>query len=105
MKHYPNTFEQWFKENLGESARDIAEHGADCGFTYITYTSDCVELFDNYQDELWELVVNTAEESRLNLMELIATFNRVDMASTFDGLKNLIVWFACEFYAYQLTDY
>lgn len=62
-------------------------------------------LTTNYQDELWELVVNTAEESRLNLMEFIATFNRVDMASTFDGLKNLIVWFACEFYAYQLTDY
>jgi hypothetical protein len=34
------TFRAWFKANLQESARDIASHGADCGFPCITYTCE-----------------------------------------------------------------
>ena len=32
-------------------ARDIAEHGADCGFRCITYTSGMVCIFDRFEDE------------------------------------------------------
>ncbi|MFK4522893.1 hypothetical protein ABIF90_000874 [Bradyrhizobium japonicum] len=41
------SFQSWFNANLKAHARDIARHGADCGFPSITYTSDTVCIFDH----------------------------------------------------------
>ena len=99
------TFRAWFKANLGESARDIAEHGADCGFPYITYTSDCVRLFDKYGDEIWNMAVEMAEQlGEPNVATMIGGFRRADMLESLDMFKNLLVWFACEELARELTD-
>jgi hypothetical protein len=54
------TFQEWFEANLSESAADIASHGADCGFPNISYTRDCVELFDHFETEIWEMAVTDA---------------------------------------------
>ena len=90
-------FQEWFNANLAESAYDIANHGADCGFPHITYTSDCVKLFDQFQDEIWEMAVSMAEDMGCrNVMEMVAGFKRSDMLETPDTFKNLMVWFACE---------
>ena len=50
------SFKDWFIEHLGESAQDIANHGADCGFGYITYTKECVELYERFEGEIWEML-------------------------------------------------
>lgn len=90
-------FRAWFRARLGESAEDIARHGADAGFPHITYTRDCVRIFDRFADEIWEMAVDEAEALGCkNVAALIAGFNRADMLADFDQFKNLLVWFACE---------
>jgi hypothetical protein len=91
------TFKQWFKDEMWEYAYDIAHHGADAGYPHITYTSDCVKLFDTYGDEIWEMAVEEAESLGCkNVCEMIATFGRADMLGSLDQFKNLMVWYACE---------
>jgi hypothetical protein len=93
----PKNFRAWFRENLADSARDIANHGADAGYPHISYTSDAVELFDKFGDEIWEMAVNEADESGLrNVCEMISHFRRADMMSSLDTFKNLMCWYACE---------
>jgi hypothetical protein len=99
------SFENWFKANLHEYARDIALHGADAGYPKITYTSHTVKIFDKFASEIWDMAVEDAEDMGCkNVAAMIAEFNRSDMLSSVDSFKNLMVWFACEKLARQLTD-
>jgi hypothetical protein len=76
--------------------RDIAEHGADCGFPCITYTSDTICIFDRFEDEIWDMAVEEAESLGCkNVAGMIAGFRRHDMLDNIGTFKNLMVWFAC----------
>ncbi|HEV2548442.1 MAG TPA: hypothetical protein VGU20_13970 [Stellaceae bacterium] len=99
------TFREWFRNHLADSARDIAEHGADSGFPHITYTSDTVKLFDQFGDEIWEMLVNDASDcGDKNVCQFIAGFRRDDMMESLDQFKNLLVWYACEKVASELAE-
>jgi hypothetical protein len=98
------TFRAWFNANLKSHAKDIANHGADCGWTGITTYADTVKLFDRFQDEIWEMLASMADDMGQSVPELIASFRRADMCETPDGFKNLLVWFACEEIARELSD-
>ena len=100
------SFENWFKANLHEYAEDIALHGADAGYPHITYTTHTVKIFDKFASEIWEMAVEDAEAMGYkNVAAMIAEFGRSDMLSSIDSFKNLMVWYACEKFAQQLTNY
>lgn len=99
------TFRAWFAANLKESARDIAEDGADCGFPHITYINDTVRIFDRYGAEIWEMAVSDAEDmGDGNVSAMISHFRRADMLDTLDTFKNLMVWYACEKLAREMVE-
>ena len=103
---YPETFKEWFVKNLAEDCgRDIANHGADAGYPYITYTRDTVKLFDRYADDIWNMAVDCSEQMGCkNVADMIAQFRRQDMLADIDQFKNLMVWFACEELSRELED-
>ena len=97
-------FRAWFKANLHEYASDIANHGADAGYPYITYTSDTVTIFDKYGDEIWDWAVEDAENmGNENVGGMISHFARSDMLGSLDQFKNLMVWYACEKIAREIS--
>jgi hypothetical protein len=99
-------FRCWFKANLRDYARDIANHGADAGYPHITYTSDTVKVFDKFAGEIWDLAVQEASDMGCkNVCEMIAGFARSDMTAEIDRFKNLMVWFACETVAREIAGY
>ena len=105
MEITEKTFREWFTANLTEEAKDIANHGADAGWSGITYTSDTVQLFDKFGSEIWDMAVEDAEEmGHKNVAEMIAGFGRADMLSGLDQFKNLMVWYACEKIARELHN-
>ena len=60
--HAPKTFRAWLTEMLdAEQIEDLARHGADTGWPGLTYTSDCVELFERYEEEIREALNEDAE--------------------------------------------
>ena len=98
------TFRSWFIANLSESARDIANHGADAGYPSITYTSDCCVIFDAYADEIWTMAQEMADDMGENVAQMIGGFRRADMLESWDTFRNLMVWFACETIAHELEN-
>ena len=51
------------------------------------------------------MAVEDAEElGYKNVAAMVAEFARSDMLSSIDSFKNLMVWYACEKLAQQLTD-
>ena len=88
---------EWFKETLADSAEDINNHGCDGGFPGIIYTSECVELYNRFESEIYEWLNQDAEEFGLDSPDaLVATFNRSDMLQDPDQRKNLLLWYAVE---------
>lgn len=75
---------------------DVANHGADAGWSGFTYTRDCVKWYNRHEEAIWELLHNTAEDMGENVPQLIAGFGRIDMADSPWGFKNLLAWFALE---------
>jgi hypothetical protein len=99
------TFRKWLLATLSkDELADLARHGADAGWQGLTYTRDTVELFDAYGDEIWDMAYEVAEQyGTKNVLEFIAGFQRADMASSLDGFKNLMVWFAAETIAQEVA--
>lgn len=97
------TFRAWFKANLSQQSRDIANHGADAGWPCITYTTDTVKIFDRFDSEIWDLAYEEAQSFGCkSVPEFIAGFRRIDMADDIHTFKNLMVWFACEHIAREM---
>ena len=80
-----------------DQLREIAEHGADAGWSGFTYTGDCVDFYEANEAEIYELLNEQAESMGYDSPEaMIATFNRKDMLQDPDQRKNLLAWFALE---------
>lgn len=73
-----------------------ASQHADTGWSGLTYRKDCCEFFDANSKAIWDMVVDMAERVGGKPLELVARFGRSDMADTWDGLRNLLAWFALE---------
>lgn len=88
-----------------DTFEDIANHGADTGWSGFTYTSECVEFFDAHEEAIMDLAREEAEAfDYSNVAEFVASFNRSDMADTMDGYKNLMAWYALETVARRIVD-
>lgn len=99
------TFRKWFDANLKESANDIVNHGADGGYPGITYYRDTCKLYDKYQDEIWEWLVDDAEAfGAKNVFEFIASWGGARFVGTSDQFKNLVIWYAAEKIAREYED-
>ena len=98
-------FKAWFAEHLGVIAQDIAQHGADCGFQYITYVRDCVNLYDKFEKDIWAMLWEDSDMlGYKNPMLFVATFKRSDLLENPDSFKNLLVWYACERLAQEYVE-
>ena len=97
------TFRGWFKANLADSSADIASYGCDAGFPGITYTSDCVDLYNRFEDEIYDSLREEAENSGFDSVDAFtATFNRKDMLNEPNQRKTLLVWYMCERLAWEV---
>ena len=99
------TFKEWYDENLSDHTQDILEHGCAGGFPGITYYDDTVELFEEYKDEIFEVLADVAEEQGYeNIYQLLGTFNGDFMPWNYPQFANQLVWFMVEETAREKMD-
>jgi hypothetical protein len=93
------------EEGYASIIEDVANHGADTGFSGFTYTADCVEFFDAHEEVIMNMLSDAAEEfGYKSVPAFVASFGRADMAESIDGYKNLLAWYALEEVCRQLVD-
>ncbi len=75
---------------------DSADHGSDSGSGLVYYT-ETSEFYDDYEDELWELMGQAAEDiGAKSVMEFMSKFKIADQIADDSTFRNAIVWFAQE---------
>jgi hypothetical protein len=76
---------------------EIANHGADAGWSGFTYTNDCVEFYEAHKEIIWQMLREDANSMGYNnVIAMVATFSRSDMLDDEDSFKNLLAWYALE---------
>jgi len=99
------TFRAWMRANFdNRELAELSQHGADTGWHGLTWISDAAKLFDRFGDEVWTLLRESADDQGETVPGLLAKFRRVDMAADLDSFKNLVIWFAAEEIARDLTE-
>ena len=99
-------FRAWLMDTLDpEQIEDLAGHGADAGWPGLTYTSECVELFERFEGEIREALNEDTEAFGYESPEaFVATFRRSDMLWDEDSRRNLLVWYLAVRTAHEITD-
>lgn len=87
-----------------EQINEAGTHGADTGWPGFSYTVDCVAFYRENERAIWELLEEAADQIGVKPLELVASFGRAEMATSLDGLANLLAWFALEEVGRWLAD-
>ena len=84
---------------------DVATHGCSGGtISDLIYYEDTVKFYNEYEDEIWTELSNTADNLGESIPFMISNFRgckNVDSATTF---KNLLAWWICEHVAQRISD-
>lgn len=95
---------QWVRANFDkEQLEDIMTHGCVSGFPGVTYYKDTGKLYDHFSDEIWQMVYDGSQDAGMSELEYIASFNGSNVGSHAQ-FANLLVWFAVEEIARELTE-
>lgn len=93
----------WFRSNLGEYAADIATNGADGGYRKLIYTPDILELFEEFKDEIWDVLTQYAEKAgKKNVFDLLSDSNK--SINSFEDILIQCVYLAIEIIASEFDD-
>ena len=101
MSH-SNAFVRFMSETYAtDELQDIATRGCESGCAGgMIYYSETIALFDEYRDELFEIISNYQNETGTP-DELPQYIN--ENAGTFATFANAMVWMAAEIAAFELT--
>ncbi len=99
-----STLREWMLENLKEDLETIVDHGCEGGISGLTYYHETSDLYDAYQEEIWEILAEQAEASGYdNSVAFIASMNGVKQVADQTTFENLLLWYAIEELARQIT--
>ena len=95
----------WIKRNLDkDQIKEVVEHGCVNGtVSELIYYADTSAFHDAHEEEIWEMVYESAEGQGLTILEFIATL-RGGLVGSMYQLKNLLAWFAVEEHCYTMQN-
>ena len=98
-----NTFKQYMAETYTHNElADIAQHGCESGCaTTMIYYADTIALFDQYRDDLFEIMSEWQAETGSDSTDLPDYVAK--RTGTFTLFANAVVWFCAEIVAYEIT--
>jgi hypothetical protein len=97
------TFRQWLKANFNRSElEDIANHGANSGWSGLIYYTDTSKLYRKFREDIWDTLWDMADAyGDANVWALVAGTNGADVGSA-DQAECQLVWIVAEHYAREI---
>ena len=95
----------WIKKNLDkDQINEVVLHGCVNGtVSELIYYADTSAFHDAPEEDIWEMVYESAEGQGLTILEFIATL-RGGLVGSMYQLKNLLAWFAVEEHCYTMQN-
>jgi len=84
---------------------DLSNYGAVNGYGGLIYYHETTALYNRYHDEIWDMLEEDRQSFGMkNCSDVIASFNGADDVASDEQYKNLLVWYAAERIAYEITQ-
>lgn len=101
-----NSFKKWMKRKFTRTQmKEMVTYGVNNGFPYLTYYNDTTALYKKYHQDIWEMLNDDAESmGHQHPLEMMATFGGAANAVNRHTFENLMVWYAAEKVARELTE-
>tara|TARA_R100001377_G_scaffold81588_1_gene61205 strand:+ start:823 stop:1167 length:345 start_codon:yes stop_codon:yes gene_type:complete len=95
----------WIKKNLDkDQINEVVLHGCVNGsVSELIYYKDTSAFHDAHEDEIWDMVGESAESQGLTILEFLATLKGGHVGTMYQ-LKNLLAWFAVEEICYTMQN-
>lgn len=88
--------EEWGEDFVG-NAKETVEYGmAHCAWPHFTYFNDTVPFYGEYEEEIWEMLEEEAEECEMSPLQVIADMRGAEYVGNFTSFANLLTWWAVE---------
>lgn len=84
----------YVKDELDDEINNIAEHGCEDGVHGMIKLVDCLELYEEFEEEIWEKLNEFAENSDMSVLFLLNKEKRG--ISDADSFKTKALWLAVE---------
>ena len=105
VKRICNSYAKGYDSGMAGFMSDLRQSGCSSGMiSELIYYLDTVKFHDKFEEEIWNLAFEDAEDQGINIMEFISSLNGSDNVGDLDQLKNLLAWFAFEEIAFRLFD-
>jgi len=99
------TFKKWMLNNFEKSElSDMVKHGVASGFSGLIYYSETTALYRRYQEQIWEMLYEDADNQGVNILQLIGSFNGAAEVGGHEQFENLLVWYAAEKIAWDIIE-
>lgn len=107
--HLPSKFENFILHNVcdGDVKRcgELADHGADSGYGYITYTSDILDVFERYASQIEDIVGEFLEGCGETIATAFVWYCDTHLfTGTHTEYVTYLVWSAAEIVARELGE-
>ncbi len=99
------TFKDWIQAKFSRTElADLCNYGAQAGWSGLIYYSETTALYEQYHTDIWELLREDCDgQGHKSIPELIASFGGAGV-QTDEQFKNLLVWYAAEKIAFEITQ-
>ena len=106
MPHEFKTFKEWMLNQFTHNElADLCRCGAQGGFSGLIYYHETTALYERYHRDIWHMLNQDAEDYGFRSPhELIATFRGMEDVYSDEQYKNLLVWYAAERIAREVTE-
>ena len=100
------TFKEWMLNQYEhDELANLCQHGAQNGFSELTYYDETTALYEKYHDDIWSMLYDDYQDSGLDsCLNLISKFNGAKHVASDEQYKNLLVWYAAEKIAREVTE-
>ena len=104
------TIKQWVLETYSNDhdnneIKDIAEHGCASGCAIgLIYYYETVKFHDEFEQQIWDMLYEDAQDQCITTIELIAQFNGQNNVCSMDSFKNLLAWYAVERVCHEIIN-
>jgi len=90
--------QEYLKEAYNnDELKNICEVGCVDGGAYKhIYCSETIDFYEQFEDEIWELLYNIALDREIAVLDVIRSFSDSENIVDLEGLKNKLAWFAIE---------
>ena len=105
VKRICKSYAKGYDSGMAGFMSDLRQGGCSSGIiSELIYYSDIVKFYDKFEEEIWNLAFEDAENQGINVMEFIISLNGSNNVGCLNQLKNLLAWFAFEEMSFRLFD-